>query len=44
MTEEMGGLLAPCANCGHLGFSHDNWTECAECECEQYVPPRDYEP
>lgn len=26
-----------CASCNHLGFSHDNWGECAECECEEFV-------
>jgi hypothetical protein len=22
-----------CAKCGHLGFSHDNAADCAECDC-----------
>lgn len=22
--------------CGHLGFSHDNWEECAECFCPSF--------
>lgn len=29
-------LLIGCLGCGHIGFSHDNWTECAECSCEEY--------
>ncbi len=30
-------LMMACLRCGHLGFSHDNAQDCAECECERFV-------
>ena len=41
-TVEAGTLItwtalnSECANCGHLGWSHDNFRECAECDCEEF--------
>lgn len=32
-----GFLVHPCATCSHWGFSHDNWQDCCECACEDYV-------
>lgn len=39
----MGGLMEPCGKCGHLGFSHDNWDDCAECECNGWRMPEKFE-
>ena len=37
LYREMSQLFQPCITCGHFGFSHDNWSDCAECECEQFT-------
>lgn len=41
----MGGLMEDCATpgCGHPGFSHDNWDECAECDCDGFRLPEPFD-
>ena len=31
-----GWVLIACAACQHLGFSHENDSECVECGCERW--------
>lgn len=41
MTLPRDWMFRACATCGHLGFSHDNAGDCAECECEAFAVPED---
>lgn len=34
---EPGYPFGRCARCGHLGWSHDNAQDCAECECPVWL-------
>ena len=34
-------MFRQCSACGHLGFSHDNAADCAECECEGWTEGAD---
>lgn len=38
MSGMLGILFDRCEVCGHLGWSHDNLSICAECGCADWKP------